>query len=242
MRNVGRDPESDQIRQHTHTHTHTHTETHKKKQLREKKNHTNFWGTSRLGELHSGGRGSNNGWWKLCTLRDPISSLYHLLSAPLSSHFIDVSHSVLPSFSSQCLRRSRSIWPAGPGTPKTWLAAGLREEKERPTLARSTRSSTNSGTETDTFNSVGHLKSRLNLIQFKIKHYKHYAFGPFWGQSWPSIVLSLTHQRKSSTSIICVFHEHKNNSLLLPCPNNPKSLYLTTWKWDATINCLSPEI
>lgn len=67
-----------------------------------------------------------------------LTHFCHLYFLPLSPH--------MSPFLSQCLQRSRSIWPAGPGTPKTWHAAGLQEGKERLTLAHSTHSSTSSGT------------------------------------------------------------------------------------------------
>lgn len=96
--------------------------------------------------------------------RTPISEEHHQKvnysagghSAPsLTSHFLlSLFPSVHPSVHrpssltrlSQCLQRSQSIWPAGPETPKIWPAAGPQEGEGRRTSARSTPSSTNSGT------------------------------------------------------------------------------------------------
>lgn len=79
----------------------------------------------------------------------PPLSFCYTLSFPPTPHstFSPSLHPPTPPqpFPSQCLQRNRSIWPAGPGTLKTWLAAGLPEVKGRRTLAPSTGSSTNSG-------------------------------------------------------------------------------------------------
>lgn len=79
-----------------------------------------------------------NDWWLLLTCSN--LDFFFIFSICALYSFI------LP----QCLQKNQSTSPAGPGTPKTWPAAGLLEEEGRLISVRSTNWSTNSGNDTHT--------------------------------------------------------------------------------------------